>query len=200
MRIDTLTSSRLLLDQPGDADIGAITEACQDAVFERFMTLPWPYRQSDAQYFVRHLVPEGWADGDEASWAIRPLDDPGRLLGMISIRSANAELGYWLAPDARGHGYMVEAVDRVVAWAREMHFAGAGTVRWSCVAGNIASAAVARRAGFRYVGEGPSTVAMRDGSRPLSWFGEHLLPGGTPSGDGARAIDSWPPRTLSFRV
>ena len=48
----TLDAGPLLLDQPAEADVDAITRYCQDPVFEQFMTLPWPYRRTDAEFFV----------------------------------------------------------------------------------------------------------------------------------------------------
>ncbi|HEU4849226.1 MAG TPA: N-acetyltransferase, partial [Terrimesophilobacter sp.] len=55
----------LLLDQPVAADVDAIARYCQDPVFERFMTLPWPYERKHAAFFVNEYVPGGWSRGDE---------------------------------------------------------------------------------------------------------------------------------------
>lgn len=43
-----LAAGPLLLDQPTEADVDAITEYCQDPVFERFLTLPSPYARRAA--------------------------------------------------------------------------------------------------------------------------------------------------------
>lgn len=151
------------------------------------MTLPWPYAVSDAEYFVQTLVPDGWATGTEATWALRLRTSPDRLVGVVGIRAATPDVGYWLVPEHRGNGYMTEALERTMAWASETKFGGGSSIKWSCVAGNTASAAVARNAGFRYTDAGPSPIAMRDGSHPDSWLGEYV---------GSHDPDQWPNTTF----
>ena len=162
-----LRTERLVLDQPSGADVDAITEYCQDPLFERFLTTPWPYRRADAEFFVHDFVPTGWASDRELTWALR-LAGERELLGVLGFRAARADLGYWLGAPHRGRGYMPEAVRAVTTWALS---AGHFRIGWECVVGNVASAAVARKAGFAYTGEAPSTASFRDGSRPLSWHG-----------------------------
>jgi RimJ/RimL family protein N-acetyltransferase len=186
-----LTTERLLLDVPTRLDVSQITAACQDPVFEKFMTLPWPYATSDAEYFVDTLVPEGWASGTEATWALRLRTSPDRLVGVVGIRAATPDVGYWMVPEYRGNGYMTEALERTITWAIETEFVGASSIKWSCIAGNTASAAVARNAGFKYTGAGPSPIAMRDGSHPDSWLGEYV---------GSRDSGQWPSTTFPVFV
>jgi RimJ/RimL family protein N-acetyltransferase len=165
-----LGTARLTLDQPRESDMDDITRYCQDPLFARFMTVPVPYRREDAEYFVREHVPDGWMTDTEYTWAIRTAGSPG-LLGMIGLRTERPDLGYWLGEPHRGRGYMTEAVRAVADWALQ---SGWDHVEWECVAGNTASASVARRAGFAYTGEGPSVITFRDGSHPHSWHG--ILP------------------------
>lgn len=65
MRPFTLGAGELLLDEPTEADVDAIAGYCQDPVFERFLTLPWPYARKDAEFFVNEYVPHGWESGTE---------------------------------------------------------------------------------------------------------------------------------------
>jgi RimJ/RimL family protein N-acetyltransferase len=162
-----LSSERLLLDQPTAADIPLITEYCQDALFERFMTLPWPYERKHAEYFVNELVPNGWATDAEYTWAVREAAG-GELLGVIGARTTARDLGYWLGTPHREQGYMTEAVSCVVTWLFGL---GWNLLSWECVEGNRASASVARKNGFRFTGTAPSHGAFRDGSHPASWHG-----------------------------
>lgn len=177
----TLSSDRLLLDAPTAADIDDIARYCQDPIFERFLTIPWPYNRSDAVFFVEEFVPRGWADGSELSWAIR-LATGGPLLGVIGLRLPAAEVGFWLGADHRGHGYMPEAVAVVADLAFGTNEPGVGgaegeasvglgldELHWECIAGNLASTAVARKCGFTPSGAGPSRLPHRDGSHPESW-------------------------------
>jgi RimJ/RimL family protein N-acetyltransferase len=166
MKPYSLRSERLVLDQPTADDRDAITEYCRDPLFETFMTLPWPYEPWHANYFVELHVPQGWESGGELTWALRD-ESGGPLLGVISWRSERNDIGYWIGAPHRGKGYMTEAVAAVTAHLfSEFALAEVG---WECVVGNAASAAVARKTGFRYSGVAPTDLAFRDGTHPLVW-------------------------------
>ena len=163
-----LRTQRLVLDAPQSSDLDAIVEYCRDPLFERFMTLPWPYEPQHASFFIDQLAPNGWASGDELTWAIR-LAGGGPLLGALGWRRVTNDIGYWLGEPHRGNGYMTEAVSEVA----DHLFASLGlaSIAWECVVGNHASARVARAAGFRFTGTGPSLLGFRDGSHPEAWHG-----------------------------
>lgn len=183
----TLESARVRLDLPTRADTAAITEACQDPAVVRWTTIPVPYRAADAQRFVDALVGPGWASDREYTWAIRRQGSTW-LEGVISYRTAHRDLGFWLAPEARGAGLLHEAVELVVGWAFAQ---GAPDVYWECYVGNTASAAVARRAGFAYTGTADALVPNRDGSPATAWTGLRRA-------DGEPASDlPWPPESTA---
>lgn len=83
--------------------------------------------------------------------------DDGALVGGTGFNrivhdSADAELGYWLAADARGRGYCTEAVGALIDWGlRPARDGGWGLrrVRIFAAAANVASCAVPRRLGLR---------------------------------------------------
>src|SRR4030095_9948865 len=58
-------------DEPPLADADLVTSYCQDPLFERYLTTPWPYSHDDAEAFLGVFVPESWASGAELTWAIR---------------------------------------------------------------------------------------------------------------------------------
>lgn len=183
----TLESARVRLDLPTRADTVAITKACQDPDVVRWTSIPTPYRPQDAHAFIDALVGPGWASDREYTWAIRR---PGStwLAGIIGWRTARRDLGFWLAPSARGAGLMHEAVALVVGWAFEQ---GAPDVYWECYEGNTASAAVARRAGFSYTGTGDALIPHRDGTAATAWKGLRRA-------DGRPASDlAWPAATFA---
>ena len=60
---------------------------------------------------------------------------------------------------------MTEAVGAVVDW---LFAQGFDDIRWECFVGNAASAAVARKNGFRFIGNAPSRIIARDGSHPAA--------------------------------
>jgi RimJ/RimL family protein N-acetyltransferase len=168
MRPVELASPRLVLDQPGEGDVDDITRYCRERVFALYLTTPFPYRRSDAERFVRDHVPTGWDTDREYTWVLRR-DSGAALLGVIGWRTERSDVGFWLGAPHRGQGLMSEALGAVADWlfARDVP-----VIRWEAVVGNVASAATARAAGFRYTGEAPADVVARDGSRPAAWHGE----------------------------
>lgn len=151
-----LRGERVLLSAPTSADVDRITEVCLQPDVSAWTTIPTPYERSFAEGFVNVLVADGWATGSSHTWGIRePATDV--LVGMVgldSIQNGTAQLGYWLDGAARGRGLMSEAVALVLDHAFAQPPTGLGLVRveWHAYAGNAASAAVARRAGFQFEG------------------------------------------------
>ncbi|WP_374007840.1 GNAT family N-acetyltransferase [Leifsonia sp. LS-T14] len=180
-----LAGERVTLSAPGLADIDRIAEVCADPAIARWTTVPSPYRREHAAGFVESVVPDGWASGRVCTWALRV---NGPLVGMVSIgdiHERQGEIGYWLAPEARGTGVMSEAVALVIAYGFAAAPDGLALERivWRALAGNAASAAVARRAGFRWEGVAPEGAEQR-GERLDEWRAT-LHPGDrrAPSGD-----------------
>lgn len=180
-----LEGDGLRLDQAGTDDVAAIVAHCQDPVFERFLTLPWPYNLGDARYFVDEHIPHGWATGSEFTWAIRTAAN-APLLGVIGFRTARSDLGFWLGAPHRGQGIMPRAVRLVTDHILGAELPGITTVRWECLVGNTASLSVARTCGFTFTGTKPAHVAARDGSHPESWHAELCL------GDSLEEKPGWP--------
>ena len=169
MRPVSIRTPRLALDVPILADAELVTRYCQDPLFERYLTTPWPYTRADAESFLGTHVPEAWAAGTELTWALRPAPG-GPVLGMISVREAQHELGYWIGAEHRGAGLMSEAARAVVDWTLGGGIRGAKTVFWRAVEGNVASAKVARAAGFRHIRPDEPTVPTRDGGMLPAWY------------------------------
>ncbi|AGW40650.1 acetyltransferase [Leifsonia xyli subsp. cynodontis DSM 46306] len=158
-----LTGERVTLAAPTTDDIDRIVELCQDPEVSAWTTVPSPYRRSDGEGFVTGMVADGWASGRVCTWGIRAEGALHGVVGLHEIHDGAAEIGFWLGWEARGRGYMSEAVALVLDFA----FAGAPSglglhrVVWHAIAGNAASAAVARRAGFRF--EGTARLGVTQG-------------------------------------
>ena len=88
-----------------------------------------------------------------------------------------AQIGYWLAPAARGRGYATRAVRLLTSWLFEH---GAARTFMTIVADNDASAAVALRAGFSHEGTMRDHGVWRDHRCDVMWF--------------AALRDEWPPQ------
>ena len=79
----------------------------------------------------------------------------GRMVGSIGVFHADwevrsAEIGYGVRSDARGHGYATEALAAVARWV--LTEGGIQRAWLTTNTGNIASARVAEKAGFRREG------------------------------------------------
>jgi RimJ/RimL family protein N-acetyltransferase/nitrite reductase/ring-hydroxylating ferredoxin subunit len=132
-------------------DAPAITAACQDPDTQRWIPLiPVPYTEADARRYVLMTL-QAWHDGGSAEFAIV---EPGsdRLIGSIGVHLGpnprRHAIGYWVAPEARGHGYATRAVRLATRWGFEqLHIERLAL--WT-LPGNVASQVVAERAGFRF--------------------------------------------------
>lgn len=186
-----LVGERVRLDAPGVADVDRIAELCRDPAIAGWTTVPVPYGREDAHGFVTGMVADGWASGRTCTWAIR---DGGTLVGMVGlhgIEERRAEIGYWLASDARGRGLMSEAVGLVLDFAFAPQPGGLGLLRveWFAYVGNAASAAVARRAGFHWEGRRRLGGVQR-GVRRDEWQAGLL------AADPRIPVDGWPEETF----
>lgn len=184
----TLSDGPLWLSPPTVHDIDAITACCQEPSVGRWTTMPVPYRRSDAETFVCDAVIPGWA-ARTPTWALR-LGEHGAVRGMIGLGPSESrrddgasEIGFWLAPELRGRGLMTRAVNLVCAAGFDPGFLGLVRIEWRALAGNHDSAAVARRAGFRYEGLLRGGTLQR-GTRHDCWIASRLIsdpPGPAPA-------------------
>jgi RimJ/RimL family protein N-acetyltransferase len=76
-----------------------------------------------------------------------------------------------MGEEHRGTGLMSEAATAVVEWTLGGGIRGADSVLWRAVEGNVASAKVARAAGFRRIRPERPTVPTRDGGTLPAWYG-----------------------------
>lgn len=171
-----LTTGRLVLAAPTEADIDAITAICQDPDIQAYTAVPAPYTRRDAESFVGGFVPAGRGAGTDAVFGLYHATT-GDLLGMIGLHhihavdtpdGTGAEVGYWTAPQARCQGYTTEALRAVCRWA--FGDLGLDWIKWVAVAGNRASLRVAEKSGFRI---DPERTFQHDhrGRRQDMWSG-----------------------------
>jgi RimJ/RimL family protein N-acetyltransferase len=133
-----------------------------------------PYTRADAEWFLRDHVPAEWARGHGASFAIADADDA--YVGAVDLRltdpdGTEAEIGFLMAPWARGHGYATAAVRTVCAWGFDA--LGVERIVWMAYLGNDASRRVAEKAGFTIEGVGRAVCVQR-GQRLDAWVGSLL--------------------------
>ncbi|RBY91791.1 N-acetyltransferase [Blastococcus sp. TBT05-19] len=159
--------------RPGDVD--QVHRACQDPHIQRWIgQLPVPYTRDSARTFVEEVAPGERTEGTGLTTAVEAAGDlVGSAGAYLRPGRLGPEIGYWIAPWARGHGYAAEAAHALAEWALGL---GAPRVHLFVDVGNAASQAVARRAGFRDEGVVRAALEQRDGTwRDAVLFGR--LPG-----------------------
>lgn len=130
-----------------EADIDPAYAMCQDPEMQRWTTIPVPYLREHAVNFLTEIIPNGWRDGGMWAWAI---EYDGQYAGTIDLRDGEGgvgEVGFAVAPAARGAGVMTRALKLVVRHAFDE--LGWDRVIWRAFVGNWASRRVAWKAGFR---------------------------------------------------
>jgi RimJ/RimL family protein N-acetyltransferase len=135
-----------------DGDVEAITAACNDPAIAAFLDqVPSPYTADDAREYIE-LTRVAWNEGTMTNFAMT-LD--GRAVGSIGVRwyepdQGNAEVGYWVTPDARGMGVCTRALRLVSRWVLEQP--GMERLQLRADEENEPSNRVALKAGFQREG------------------------------------------------
>jgi RimJ/RimL family protein N-acetyltransferase len=128
-----------------------------------FLALPDPYTAADARRFVTEIARAGRSAGNGLGCAVVERAT-GRLVGSANLdlepRAADGEIGYWIAPDARGNGYAAEATGLLTTWAFAL---GVQRIRLLCDVRNGASLRTAMAAGFAFEGVARSAVIEHSG-------------------------------------
>jgi RimJ/RimL family protein N-acetyltransferase len=142
-----------LVLRPGEfCDAGNLAAAIDDPEVHRWLEmLPDPYTLEDARSFLAQARQE-WTDGAGAPFV---MTSDGDLAGGIGLRidprvPGVGEVGYWVARPARGQGVATAAVKAVVDWAFTV--VGLSRIELHAAVDNVASRAVAERAGFEQEG------------------------------------------------
>jgi RimJ/RimL family protein N-acetyltransferase len=107
-----------------------------------------------------------WSDGTHASWAVVLPDDPGEVLGSVSlhqidIANAASEIGYWVRADRRGRGIAARAVDAATTFGFDQ--LDLRRVFLFHAVENLGSCRVAEKAGFQLEGTHRQSYRCGDG-------------------------------------
>ncbi|HEX2316512.1 MAG TPA: GNAT family N-acetyltransferase [Thermomonospora sp.] len=141
-----LTTGRLLLRPFGEGDVPHVVAAARDPEMLRWMFWAPDEDEAQAREFCTRIAHE-----DPVHKIGFAVEVDGRCSGSVGLQRADwqmgrVEIGYWLAPWARGRGLMTEAVRAVsrFAFAKGLH-----RVELLAAVGNDASQRVAELAGYR---------------------------------------------------
>ena len=148
-------------------DAPLITAACQDPEIRRWIPIiPVPYLEADARRFILMTL-QAWHDGTGHEFAILDAATE-QFVGSIGLHLGLSprlhDVGYLVAPEARGRGVATRALRLVTRWGFD-HIQMERLSLWT-LPGNVASGAVAEKAGFRFEGLARNWTTDRDG-RPM---------------------------------
>ena len=143
-----LTDGEIRLRPWESRDVPAVTAACQDPEIPRWTVVPHNYTDRHARDFISHSAGE-LAAGRELALAV--VDGEDRVLGALGMSNFDwsdmkAEIGYWMAPEARRRGIGARGTRLLARWGlRTLHLE-----RLELLANpsNEASQRLAERAGF----------------------------------------------------
>ena len=155
-----------------DGDVEQLARAARDPLIHRWTRVPENYGQLDARAYLLHRYDLILA-GTMAPFAI-VADEGGALLGSISLMRIDeahlrAEVGYWLAREARGHGHATRAVRLICRWGVQR--LGLERIDLLAATENEPSQGVALRAGFTREAVLRSYMATRWGRQDMVAFG-----------------------------
>jgi RimJ/RimL family protein N-acetyltransferase len=179
--VEGLVQEGIRIRLMADADVPAIVEACRDPQSQRFTTVPAPYRPEDARDWARMSAARaGSGRGIEAVIAYA---DSDAYLGSIGIRRHAIDAGRWnvgylVAPSARGRGVAARAVRLLAAWGFET--LAAERLELLVEPENPPSQRVAEQAGFQREGLLRSYSEIKGERRDVIMYS--LLPGELPDG------------------
>ncbi len=145
----SLTNDDITLRRFNLRDLPVVEEASSDDVIPRISTVPTSYTVAAGRAYIdrqhqRLRSGEGWSLAIVDATTDRALGQVGLWISHLS--KGRAEIGYWVAPSARGRGAAAKAVLLLGDWA----FANIDVDRLSLFIEpwNDASIMTAERAGF----------------------------------------------------
>lgn len=178
-----LRDGDLVLRRWRAADLDQLVAACRDPEIVRWTRVPLGYAPADGREFLA-AQRERWQAGESLELAAAAAESDAQVLGSVALRDlgeGRADLGYWVAPEARGRGIAVRAVRLLAGY-------GFGTLALERLEilvhpENAASLRVAAAAGFTHEGVLRSHTVIRGRRQDMAvWSRLPRDPAGPPAG------------------
>jgi [ribosomal protein S5]-alanine N-acetyltransferase len=140
--------------EPLDQSVApALLAVLDDPDIVRFTRVPDGADETFVRGWIKRYE-DGWQEASRAAFAIRARDD-GAFLGWagiveLDLERGQGELGYLVAPAARGRGVAPRTVELLTRWAFDE--LGLERLELRIDPENVPSAKVAERAGYRLEG------------------------------------------------
>jgi ribosomal-protein-serine acetyltransferase len=146
-----LSTARLVLEPVSRRHDGDLFQASLASRAELLPWMPWAVDLSmDAQSAYAGRAAAEWDSGSPA-FAITEHGMAIGVIGLMRESDTDYEIHYWLASDRTGRGYVTEAAQALLEWARDA--LGARRIVLHAGMENRRSLAVAERLGFTRDGE-----------------------------------------------
>lgn len=169
--VPDLEAGDLILRPHRLEDLDDMVLACRDEQTWTWTTVPQPYEVEHAEAYINRAV--GTPVDGETRWAI---EVDGRFSGNIGAMldgAGRADVGYFVAPWARGRGVGSVALWLVCDWAfRE---GGCEVVTWNALVGNVPSRRMVEKVGFQIHADVARRMVVQRGERVDVWTAD-LLP------------------------
>ena len=169
--VPDLSAGPVLLRRHRLDDLDDMVLACRDEQTWTWTTVPNPYEPEHAEAYINRTV--GTPVDGETRWAIEVDGRYGGNIGAMLDGAGRADVGYFVAPWARGSGVGSIALWLVCNWAfRE---AGCEVVTWNALVGNVPSRRMVEKVGFHVHADPSRRLVVQRGKRADAWTGD-LLP------------------------
>jgi RimJ/RimL family protein N-acetyltransferase len=147
-----LETSRLRLRTWREDEVPRISSGRTNQATAHFLPfIPQPFTAEDTRFWLKDLAEQAAAE-KRFNWCVADLETDLGLgnVTLFGIRADEAELGYWMHPEAQGRGVIAEALQRVAQW-----YFGSFGGRSLCIRtaeSNVAARRTAEKAGFQLAG------------------------------------------------
>ncbi|WP_461035682.1 GNAT family N-acetyltransferase [Streptomyces mayteni] len=167
----SISTDRLVLRPFEEADIPALADMMNDELTAAWTSVPIPYTPGDAHRWITRSAPTERTSGRGIVLAVDELLTH-RLVGSLHLKNTNwgtltSEVGYVVAPWARGEGYAAESVLAIAQWLfRDQKFE---RLELRTAAGNTASQQVAQKIGSVSEGVLRNALIVRSRTEDGGW-------------------------------
>ena len=169
--VEGVTDGSIRLRLRADADTPAVIETCRDPEVIRWTRVPEGYDERAAEEWVSESNRQR-ERGEGIHLVIADVSSDA-FLGSIGIHRINrdegrCDIGYFLAPWARGRGVMTGAVRLASGWIFET--LPVDRIEITIEPGNAASRAVAERSGYELEGVLRSHTVINGSRRDMAMY------------------------------
>jgi ribosomal-protein-alanine N-acetyltransferase len=147
-----LSDGVVVLRRWGPHHLGCVEEAAEDPDIPQGTTVPATFTRAEGLAWIERQ----WSRADNGTGLSQAIADAAsdEALGaavLMARRPGTVEIGYWVIPRARGHGFGSRAVGLLARWA--VTEGGLARVEALVVPDNVVSQRVLDKAGFRREGK-----------------------------------------------